>query len=230
MYFMLCMCICICVFSNLCMCTQQIMLVCVYIVCTVYILCVCVVLQKTRKYRDTRNNKERRLSLSTNLNRTQNLSRDFFYVNLYIFDRNHVFFFFFFTSSRINRPMIIPYIHVCRTDASMSKNAKDFFSKPVKNNWSNERLIDRNSLLSRWKEHSAKQIAEKNRPLSPTTTSTTSLLIPICTDNVFGSNRIMLAISPPTFITFTKSIFWLNLHGSTIINPRQRGCKIWAQF
>lgn len=127
-------CVYVFVYLVICVCVRNKSCLYVYTLCVQCTSFVCVVLQKTRKYRDTRNNKERRLSLSTNLNRTQNLSRDFFYVNLYIFDRNHVFFFFFFTSSRINRPMIIPYIHVCRTDSSMSKNAKDFFSKPVKNN------------------------------------------------------------------------------------------------
>ena len=138
-------------------------------------MCVLLYFKKRENVRDTRNNKERQSSLSTNPNRTQKSLSRFSLTFIHIYSTRTILFLF---SSRINRSMIIPYIHVCRTPAcqKLPKTSSQDQSKTIVR-WRNEQMIDRNNrcCLGEQKPPSEHASLKKNRPLSPTTTSTTSL-------------------------------------------------------
>lgn len=187
-------------------------------------MCVLLYFKKRENVRDTRNNKERQSSLSTNPNRTQKSLSRFSLTFIHIYSTRTILFLF---SSRINHSMIIPYIHVYQTPAcqKLPKTSSQDQSKTIVR-WRNERMIDRNNRCClgeqkppasthRWKKivHFPRQQLQQLR-----------YLIPIYTDNVFGSNRIMLAISSPNICHYYQKsiIFWLNLHGSTNDQPSSK--------
>lgn len=190
-------------------------------------MCVLLYFKKRENVRDTRNNKERQSSLSTNPNRTQkSLSRFSLTFIIHIYSTRTILFLF---SSRINRSMIIPYIHVCRTPAcqKLPKTSSQDQSKTIVL-WTNDQ--SKQSVLPWWTETSSEHASlKKNRPLSPTTTSTTSLF----NSNLhrqrlwLESNNVGNIVAKHLSLLPKKVLFFgWTFTVPPMINPRRRGCKI----
>lgn len=136
-----------------------------------------------------------------------------------------------------------------QADASVSKIAKDFFSRPNQNNLierekkEDARSIDRQSVstgVNRAIQRERIHLVGKKEPSTFPDNNFNifiRLLIPnlhrqrlwLESNNVFGSIRRQNILSPLPKKYFAFSL--VNLHGSTkMTNPSVRGCKIEAPF